>query len=49
MLPGGLKDGDALILQYLNNVPIDYDAIQLDSDISKKILKHIRDKDPNKF
>jgi serine/threonine-protein kinase RsbW len=47
VLPGGLKDGDALILQYLNNVPVDYDAIQLESDIAKKILEHIREHDPN--
>lgn len=48
LLPGGIRDGDALILQYLNNVPIDYDAIQLESDIAKKILAHIRQHDPNR-
>ena len=48
VLPGGIKDGDALILQYLNNVPIDYEAIQLDSDIARKILAHIRKHDPNR-
>ncbi len=47
VLPGALKDGDALILQYLNNVPVDYDNIQLESDIAKEILGHIREHDPN--
>jgi len=48
VLPGGHKGGDALILQYLNNVPIDYDAIQLESDIARQILAHIREQDPNR-
>ena len=48
VLPGGIKGGDALILQYLNNVPIDYSTIQLDSNIARKILAHIRKHDPNR-
>ena len=48
VLPGGLRNGDALILQYLNNVPINYNAIQLQSDIAKQILAYIRKYDPNR-
>jgi serine/threonine-protein kinase RsbW len=47
ILPGGLSDGDALILQYLNNVPLDYDAIQVKSTIAKKLLTYVRKHDPN--
>ena len=47
ILPCGFKDGDALILQYLNNVPIDYDAIQVKSVIAGKLLAYVRRQDPN--
>jgi serine/threonine-protein kinase RsbW len=47
ILPGGFKDGDALILQYLNNVPIDYGAIQVKSAIAGKLLAYVRAQDPN--
>ncbi len=47
ILPYGFKDGDALILQYLNNVPIAYDAIQVKSRIAQKLLVYVRDHDPN--
>ncbi len=47
ILPGGLKDGDALILQYLNNVPIDYGAIQVKSAIAKRLLAYVKQQDPN--
>jgi serine/threonine-protein kinase RsbW len=47
ILPGGLSDGDALILQYLNNVPINYDAIQVKSTTARKLLAYVRQKDPN--
>ena len=47
ILPGGFKDGDALILQYLNNVSIDYDAIQVKSAIAGKLLAYVREQDPN--
>lgn len=47
ILPGGFKNGDALILQYLNNVPIDYDAIQVKSAIAQKLLAYVREQDPN--
>ena len=47
ILPGGFKNGDALILQYLNNVPIDYDAIQVKSPIAQRLLAYVREQDPN--
>jgi serine/threonine-protein kinase RsbW len=47
ILPAGLSDGDALILQYLNNVPIDYDAIQVKSTTARKLLAYVREHDPN--
>jgi serine/threonine-protein kinase RsbW len=47
ILPGGFKDGDALILQYLNNVPIDYGAIQVKSAMAKRLLAYVREQDPN--
>jgi hypothetical protein len=47
ILPGGLADGDALILQYLNNVPIDYNVIQVKSAMASKLLAYVREHDPN--
>ena len=47
ILPCGFENGDALILQYLNNVPIDYDAIQIKSTIAQKLLAYVREQDPN--
>jgi len=41
------QNGDALILQYLNNVPLDYDKLQLYTDMSREILGYIRRHDPN--
>ena len=39
--------GDALILQYLNNVRIDYDKIVLYTDEARQIRKYVREMDPN--
>jgi len=47
ILPGA-SDGEALILQYLNNVPIDYERIELHSRMGGEILDYIRQKDPNR-
>jgi hypothetical protein len=47
VLPMDLQRGDAFILQYLNNVPIDCAFIQLESDLAKLILSHIQEHDPN--
>jgi serine/threonine-protein kinase RsbW len=49
VLPAGLRHGDALILQYLNHVPIDYARIQVASDLAKQILTYIHDHDPNRI
>jgi len=38
--------GDRLELQYLNNVLIDYDRIQLYSDFAKQLLSYIQARDP---
>ena len=47
VMPGGLVGGDALILQYLNNVPIDYTKIKITSEMARRILSHIKLQDPN--
>ena len=47
ILPGGFADGDALILQNLNNVPIDYDAIRVKSALAGKLVAYVREQDPN--
>ncbi len=39
--------GDALILQYMNNVDMNYSKILLVSDVSKELLDYIRRCDPN--
>lgn len=39
--------GDVLILQYLNNVALDYDKVQVYSDTAKALLAYIQDRDPN--
>ncbi|MEI6456657.1 MAG: ATP-binding protein [bacterium] len=41
--------GDALMLQYLNNVDLDYTKIQLVSDVSRELMTYIRKHDPNIF
>ncbi len=39
--------GDALILQYLNNVDLVYEKIAAYSEIAKELLDYIRAHDPN--
>jgi len=39
--------GDVLVLQYLNNVPIDYDGILAASDMLAGIKAYVREHDPN--
>lgn len=39
--------GDSLILQYLNNIPFDYDKVQTFSDLARDLLAYIRRHDPN--
>lgn len=47
ILPGALPGGDALILQYLNNVPIDYAQIRTESRTAEELLAYVMDRDPN--
>ena len=39
--------GEALVLQYLNNVELDYAKIQAHSDMAKRLLSYIQERDPN--
>ncbi|HOW98265.1 MAG TPA: ATP-binding protein [Kiritimatiellia bacterium] len=39
--------GDALVLQYLNNVALDYGKIVAYSDVARELLAYIRELDPN--
>ena len=39
--------GEALILQYLNNVSLDYAKIHAYTDIAKELLEYVRQRDPN--
>lgn len=41
------KIGDALILQYLNNIDFDYSKVTAYSDMAKEILEYIKINDPN--
>jgi anti-sigma regulatory factor (Ser/Thr protein kinase) len=41
--------GDVLILQFLNNVDVDYSKITAYSDIAKLILGYIQERDPNRI
>lgn len=45
ILPGA-KSGDQLVLQYLNNILINYEGIQLYSDFAKELLAYIKERDP---
>jgi serine/threonine-protein kinase RsbW len=45
VLPGIMPNkSDALILQYLNNVAVDYDAVQTYSAMAKKLLIYTSDR-----
>ena len=46
VLPGS-RIGEALILQYLNNVAIDYAKIQLQSEMAKELCRYIQACDPH--
>ena len=46
IMPGEMA-GDALILQYLNNVPFDYGKVQVYTPVAREILDYIRACDPN--
>lgn len=47
LLPGAAR-GDALILQYLNNVPVDYDEIRIKSETGRVLLDYVKQHDPNR-
>jgi anti-sigma regulatory factor (Ser/Thr protein kinase) len=47
ILPAGALKGDALVLQYLNNVPIEYEQVKVVSEIGRTLLTYIRNHDPN--
>ncbi len=47
ILPGAMSDGDALILQYLNNVYIDYERIRTESEMARELLAYVKAGDPN--
>ena len=47
VLPGAMPEGDALILQYLNNVSIDYSQIMTESPFAEELLAYVKDRDPN--
>lgn len=48
ILPGAAASGDALILQYLNNVPIDYRQIKVASESTERLLSYVMEHDPNR-
>lgn len=41
------KSGDTLLLQYLNNVALDYDKVLAYTDMAKEILAYVKRNDPN--
>jgi serine/threonine-protein kinase RsbW len=41
--------GDALVLQYLNNVAFDYNKLVLYNDFTKELMEYIREHDPNEI
>ena len=47
ILPGALQNSDALILQYLNNVPVDYGKIKVISKVGEELVDYIKRLDPN--
>jgi serine/threonine-protein kinase RsbW len=46
LIPGG-PSGDWLVLQYFNGVVVDYDAIQVEVDLTRELLAYIRAHDPH--
>ena len=39
---------DTLMLQYLNNIVLDYSQIDAYSDMTKELLAYIKERDPNR-
>jgi serine/threonine-protein kinase RsbW len=46
VLPGQ-RNTDTLILQYLNNLSLNYDYIKIESETGQELLKYVRNNDPN--
>jgi serine/threonine-protein kinase RsbW len=42
VLPRGLPSGDALILQYLNNLTVSYESIQAESEFAAELAAYVR-------
>jgi serine/threonine-protein kinase RsbW len=47
ILPAAFPRGDALILQYLNNVAVDYSQIHAGSDAGEELVEYVKACDPN--
>jgi serine/threonine-protein kinase RsbW len=48
ILPRGLPSGDALVLQYLNNVRVRYEGICTASTFAARLRDYVRTRDPNR-
>lgn len=46
VLPEGLAGQDALLLQYLNNLRVNYEAIEVQGQETKELLSSVREQDP---
>ena len=49
IMPWAYPQGDALVMQYLNNIRIAYDKIQLDSSMARELLAYIGQNQPAYF
>jgi serine/threonine-protein kinase RsbW len=47
VLPFGLPGGDALILQYLNQFTVPYEAIRTESEFAGRLAAYVRRRDPS--
>jgi serine/threonine-protein kinase RsbW len=47
VLPCGLPGGDALILQYLNQFTVPYEAIRTESEFAGRLAAYVRRRDPS--
>ncbi len=43
----GLTQRETLVLQYLNNVYIDYDQIAIRDAFARELFDYVKDRDPN--
>ncbi len=48
VLPGGGFSGDSLILQYLENVPFNYNKIMVHSDMARELVSYVMLHDPDR-